>query len=257
LDSKLRKAVRYLQDHFNSKLNLVYESEDPGRKEYGGRTYDHSHIYYMYSDNLLAMHALHPFDKARSIDIAQSLSTLALANNVPPCRFFEALFGYVLPTYFQDSQDKIIKQIGDEVILAEIHNRSSPLKWDSYGNTITLKSLSHFWDRDYHSSVKLFDLACSLWDGKGIFDEATAVENRYANYKLAMILYASQILSLRKDSYSNMEQTLWSMQLSNGGIASLADADGKALGSANCETTSLTLLIYNEELISSLRKIAT
>lgn len=128
MNSRISNAVNYLQDHFNQQLNLIYESEDAGTKDYGGRTYDHSHIYYLYSDNLLAMHALHPFDTTTSTLIAQSLSSKAVSHCVPPSRFFEALFGYLLPTELQDSQDKVIEQPGDEVILAEIHNRPSPLR---------------------------------------------------------------------------------------------------------------------------------
>ncbi|MEM2431116.1 MAG: hypothetical protein QXX94_04040 [Candidatus Bathyarchaeia archaeon] len=41
-------------------------------------------------------------------------------------------------------------------------------------------------------------------------------------------------------------------QKANGGIASLSDSECNPLGSANCETTSLTLLIYNDELIRKL-----
>jgi hypothetical protein len=51
---------------------------------------------------------------------------------------------------------------------------------------------------------------------------------------------------------SHCDNDLWSKQNGQGGIISLSDQDGEAIGSANCETTSLTLLIYNDDLINDL-----
>ena len=96
-----------------------------------------------------------------------------------------------------------------------------------------------------------------MWDGKGICDLATQTDGKYANYKLALILYASRVLGIELADYGEIEDKLWSMQQANGGITSLKDLDGGPVGSANTETTSMALLPYNEELISKMRSIHT
>jgi hypothetical protein len=72
----------------------------------------------------------------------------------------------------------------------------------------------------------------------------SVLDGKYANYKLALILYASKVLSLTISNYTKIEDKLWSMQQSNGGITSLSDLNGNPIGSANTETTAMALLPY-------------
>jgi len=74
----------------------------------------------------------------------------------------------------------------------------------------------------------------------------------YVNYKLALLSYASKILGIKLSNYDEIENLLWSKQQDNGGITSLSDQNGNPIGLANCETTSLALLLYNEQLMSEL-----
>ena len=252
MEINIQRAIEYLRSHFDQKLGLIYESEDLGEKIYDDKKYDHQHIYYLYSDNLLAMYALFPFDKDLSNIISESLSKYILRHYLMPSKFFEALFGYTLPSQMLDSEDKIVEKIGDKIILAEIHNKQPPLNWEGYGNTLILKLLSELWEGNEEEAISHFEKAYSMWDGKGIFDNAT--KDYYSNYKTALLLYASKILDYDLTNRIDLEKTLWFMQLSNGGIASYSSDIGNPLGSANCETTSLTLLVYNEGLISNLRQ---
>jgi hypothetical protein len=45
------------------------------------------------------------------------------------------------------------------------------------------------------------------------------------------------------------------MQQANGGTTSLADLNGNPIGSANTETTAMTLLPYNNEVISRMQNL--
>jgi len=56
-------------------------------------------------------------------------------------------------------------------------------------------------------------------------------------------LYAGKVLSLSIGNYTQIEDKLWSMQQSNGGMTSLADLNGNPIGPANTETIAMTLLI--------------
>lgn len=92
-----------------------------------------------------------------------------------------------------------------------------------------------------------------MFNGKGLKNKAFGETGYYANYKLALLLYASRVMGIELPNYGEIEDLLWSKQSENGRtIISLSDPEGDPIGSANCETTSLTLLIYNDELIESL-----
>ena len=64
-----------------------------------------------------------------------------------------------------------------------------------------------------------------------------------------------KVLDLTIANYTQIEDKLWSMRQPNGGITSLANLDGNSIGSANAETTALTLLAYNDELISKMKNL--
>lgn len=91
-----------------------------------------------------------------------------------------------------------------------------------------------------------------MFDGKGLADKERNVTGYYSNYKLALLLYTSKIMRIKLPDYRKIEDLLWSKQEENGGITSLSDSNGNPTGSANCETTSLVLLVYNDDLINKL-----
>lgn len=64
-----------------------------------------------------------------------------------------------------------------------------------------------------------------------------------------------KVLDLTITNYTQIKDKLWSMQQPNEGITSLAEYYGNPIGSANTETTALTLLSYNDELISKMKNL--
>lgn len=244
--NKFNLAVGYLKSHFNEAVGLIYESEDIGAQTISGLNYTHNQIYYIYSDNLLALWAFKPYETQISTKINQTIQSFGVKQS----GFFEVLFGKTIPTNISTGNQLIIKQYPDKIIMAEFHNTSTPLLWELYGNTLIYQSLNLFLSGNMTGAEYYFNKAYRMWDGKGIYDLATQKDGKYANYKLALILYASKVLSLSIGNYTKIEDKLWSMQQSNGGITSLADLSGNPVGSANTETTTLALLSYNDELIS-------
>jgi hypothetical protein len=73
------------------------------------------------------------------------------------------------------------------------------------------------------------------------------------NFKLALLLYTAKVTGTDLPDFEKLEETLWSKQQANGGITTLSTGYGEPVGSANAETTALTLLIYNDALISRIR----
>jgi len=239
-NDKLYLASSYLKSHFNETVGLVYESEDKGVQTIRGLNYTHSQIYYIYSDNLLAMWALKPYEPQISNKINQTIQSY----NIQQSRFFEVLFGKIIPLNISTGIKSVIKQYSDKIIIAEFHNTSTPLLWEQYGDTLIYQSLNNYLRGNRTGAEYYFNKAYKMWDGKGIYDLATQKDGEYANYKLALILYASKVLSLSIGNYTKIEEKLWSMQQPNGGITSLADLNGNPVGSANTETTAIALLPY-------------
>jgi hypothetical protein len=250
-NNKVYLATNYLKSHFNDTVGLIYESEDFGVQTINGLNYSHSQIYYIYSDNLLATWALKTYDPQISDRINQTI----LSYNIPQSQFFEVLIGKTIPMNVSTGVQLVIKQDSDKIIMAEFHNSSTPLSWEQYGDTLIYQSLNNYLRGNKTGAEYYFYKAYKMWDGKGIYDLATQ-EGNYSNYKLALILYASKVLSLSIGNYSKIEDKLWSMQQSSGGITSLADINGNPIGSANTETTAMTLLQYNNELIRRMQSLS-
>lgn len=149
----------------------------------------------------------------------------------------------------------VIEQYADKVIMAEFHNSSTPLLWEQYGDTLIYQSLNNYLIGNRTGAEYYFFKAYRMWDGKGIYDLTTQKEGKYTSFKLALILYASKVLSLTIGNYTRIEDKMWSMQQANGGIISLANLNGNPIGSANTETTAMALLPYNNELILQMRSL--
>ncbi len=251
--NKVDMAVDYLKSHFNQTVGLIFESEDTGIKTMGGLNYSHNQIYWIYSDNIIATWALKPYESQMSAQINQTIQSYNLSQS----NFFEVLFGKTISMNSSNAVQRVIKQPPNLVIMAEFHNSSTPLLWKKYGDTLIYQSLNLYLRGNRTGAEYYFDKAYKMWDGKGIYDLSTEkdIEGNYANYKLALILFASKVLDLNIVNYTQIEDKLWSMQQSNGGITSLAKPDGNPTGSANAETTALTLLPYNDDLISRMKNL--
>lgn len=171
---------------------------------------------------------------------------------MPFSDFFEVLFGDVISEPLCNGKNVNITNDANNIVLVELRNYSNPIS-GTYADALIYKSLNCYLKGNLTEAKQYFNQASVLWDGKGIYDNATVSEGKYANYKLALLIYASKVLNTPIDS--TIEQKLWSMQQANGGITSLADLDGKPVGSANAETTSMTLLPYNTQLISEIQAL--
>jgi hypothetical protein len=251
-EAQITRAVDYLVKRFNSDLGLIYESDDPGRHwladEVNGFRWRYNQTYWLYSDNLFAAYALEPFRR----DIADRIKESLQKRKVPPSLLFEAVIGERIPT-IRNAVNYIVESSSDYVIMARRHD-SPMISYGLYADLICYRSLQAFLEERIPEARRLFRQAVALWNGKGLDDWSYRfVDGFYSNQKLALLLYTSKVLGFEFSAYAEMERHLWSLQQNDGGIVSLSDGEGKAMGSSNVETTAMTLLTYNEPLLQSIR----
>ncbi|MGE5532900.1 MAG: hypothetical protein ACM3UN_00975 [Bacillota bacterium] len=251
-DTQKDSAINYLKGHFNESLGLLYESEDAGTRVVNGTAYRGNQTYFIYSDNLLAEWALKPYDPEMSDRINQSIASYYQ----PSSKFFEVLFGSKIPINMSCAEQPPIWQDSDSLVIAEIHDSTTPLAWQNYGDSLIYQSLNYYLAGDWPAANDTFFQAYHMWDDKGIRDasvEPNKPDAHYSNYKLALVLYASKVLNIPIKDYSEIEAKLWSMQQQNGGVTSWADLNGNQMGTANTETTAIALLPYDNQLIVNMK----
>jgi len=259
---KLRNAAKYLVSHYNSTLGLIYESEDKGKHLLSGKypfmeNITYNSTYWLYSDNMLAYRALRCYDEKIATRIKMTLLEYGYNETHNPPLLYEVLFGYDIPDIIHDSVSLPIKYVeNDYAIFICRHNGRGTLDPSGYADISLYKALDLYWSGDKDMAEEWFWRAYNLFDGKGLRDDATIHDEFYANYKLGLVLYVSKILELDVPLCEDMEAQIWRMQKENGGITSLADLDGNPTGSANCETTSIVLLAYDDDLIDELQNKA-
>jgi hypothetical protein len=249
------RAEKYLVDHFNPSVGLVYESEDPGlhwlRVEQPDYHWKYNQTYWLYSDNLFAYLALqrdYPEISNRIQNILQSYSQ-------PPSQLFEVLSGEHIPLPMHNAQDLIVAQKQDYVVMIRRHNATS-IALGVYVDFWMYLALERALEGDLSTAVSLVHNAELLWRGDGLWDWSfTIYDHLFSNQKLALLLFTARALGTRLEHESEMEAHLWSMQNSDGGVASLSYPDGKKAGSANAETTALSILIYDQSLIARFPKL--
>ena len=252
---QISKAVDYLTKRFNLTIDLIYESDDPGKHwltaEFEDFKWLYRQTYWLYSDNLFAAYALEPFRPDLSVRIRSALRRY----RIPPSDLFEVVVGDQIPM-IRNAVDYMVESSSEHVVMARRHD-SLVISYGLYADLICYRALQFFLQGRTREAYRSFQQAISLWSGKGLDDWSfTMVDGFYSNQKLALLLYTSRILMMSFAAFNDMENHLWSMQRSDGGLAALSNGEGMPMGSPNTETTALALLIYNESLIRSVRSKA-
>ena len=228
-NERVRKAVSFLVDmQFNPSLNLTREGTS------GNRT----STYWLLSDNLLASKALWPYNASVAARIWNRLMEYGCTRDF----LHEALFGQSIPTPPSIATIYTVESTSLYTIKLEYHNSSSLINdYQEYGDLLVYVALSSEWLGNRQNAVGNFTKAQAMWDGKGIRDKAFSDE--YQTYKLALLLYASKILTIPLRQEEEMENLMWAMQRSDGGLWTGYDAGFKPSSEdANTETTALAIL---------------
>lgn len=266
--SNILSATQYLSSHFSEKVGLIYESEDLGlgghwlaRTEYPNFPYKYNSVFWLYSDNMLAVNALGPWRP----DIAEAINETYYRYNPPPSGKFEALFGIpVGPDRL--ARDVIVNQTKEFAVLYRIHDGPFGDPRIPYTDSIIYGALSAYYRGDVLTARSEVLRAASLWNGTCSVDYGIHQQELWpgnapsdigwcANMKLALTLYGAKIVGVELSNFAELEAHLWSMQdPETGGIITLSNGHGVPSGSSNCETTALALLLYNDALIERLSR---
>ena len=248
---RIEKAVDFLiNSQFNQNLNLCR-----GAPMYKPNTY------WLVSDNLWAWKALKAANESRLSNAAEAgriasvieskLKEKAQLYNLPkdsngfPISFMhEAVIGDVIPTPNRNSTYlSLTEQSDDYVLQTEICNGSEISNWQEYEDRLLYMALSHHWQDNDTAAIQYLENATKMWDETGINDTATKNDKIYATYKLALLLYVSEVLGRRLPFEYGLVMRIWSLQReSDGGIITHYFANGASYGDANTETTSIVII---------------
>ncbi len=242
----IARAEQYLISRLSPKLDLVYESDDPGThwltSEYSSFHWRYNQTYWLYSDNLFASLAL----QKDYPQIAGEISASINRYHQPPSGVFEVLAGERIQLPLHLAEDYIVAEKPDSVITIRRHNSTLPaFQWMDLW---MYEALEYDLEGNHASASLLLRRAETMWRGNGFWDWSFLLDHTFSNHKLALFLFTARALGITVAEEDEMERHLWSMQNQNGGITSLSDATGHPIGSANTETTALTLLIYSQNL---------
>ncbi len=263
INDGIRNAKQYLIAHYNPYVGLVYESEDRGAHWLGREipefSYKYSQTYWLTSDNLFASLALQPLDRDYSQAINVTIEAYRTLGILPSHDKFEAVAGIPAgPDRVRNNL--VIERRWNYVIMAEVHNGSVIDSEWRYADNLVYGALTQFYVGNRTTARNMILQAYGMWNGTCIVDDAvTSPANpigdpptdhgKCTNYKIALLLFGAKVVGVELPDAFLMEALLWRQQIDNGGIASLSDGHGHPIGSANAETTSLTLMVYNDPLI--------
>jgi len=235
-DHDLQNAADFLWAQYNPTLHLLAEAPQVEETDY-----------WLWNDNYLGYHTLRFYYPGIADSIMETLQSYGYMKNYA----YEALFGQTVDLPFQSSINYTIEEGADYTIKLDIYNGSTMKDWKNYSNLLCLAALSQYWRGDITSAVSNFSKAVTMWDGAGILDEANNEStdreyNRYAVYKLALLLYTAKILDQPPSFHRDAEDIVWQMQnKTNYGIHTDYNSDLDPSGSnVNVETTALVIGLY-------------
>lgn len=251
---RIARAEEYLVRRFAPSLGLVYESDDAGQhwlsSEFPNFAWTYNQTFWLYSDNLFAYIVLR---RGYPLIASRIIQTIA-AYRQPPSDLFEVLLGQRIPLPLRNPQDYIVASDGDHVVMIRRHNAST-IGLGKYVDFWMYEALERSLEGDLATAAFLVHQAERLWREEGLWDWSFTIhDHMFSNQKLALLLFTARALGISLEDEREMESHLWSMQNKDGGIASLSDAKGMKTGSANAETTALTILIYDDASLARFPK---
>ncbi len=218
-----RQGEKFLVGLFDPTMDLL--------PEYPGST-----VYWLYHDNYLAAKVLEGVDD----DLVKRIRGRIRSAGVASSGKIEILFGEVdHPLPFKQFELLPVTSVGEKEIRTERVTHKELRGWQEYADLLALRVLGKSDDEEARQS---FDRLTAQWDGKGFADRVTEVHSMYATYKLALALLASQKLREEFAFRDEILSRLASVQEESGGFRTDYDREGKPLGFANVETTSMVVL---------------
>jgi hypothetical protein len=242
---KANNVMWYLGSRYNDTWKLLSNSEDSGF--YYGTWGAYSKLYFLYTDNLLAYHALKYFALYWAEKIEVGLDSYVYPRDTLGVG---VLFGENIPNDEHCAVNHIIVNDTDgSVVLYERHDGDVLPNWEDYADRVIYHALDCFRFGSKKEAFDTFSIAVNMFDGKGLYDLASVNAGWYANFKLGLLLYADWFMDYNMNCSDAVEAKLWSCQDNvTGGIHTATNmTTGEPFGSSNIETSALALLPYTLE----------
>src|SRR5208337_1863495 len=236
LQSRLSKLEDFLVNQFNATVGLVRESPDNSI----GRDY------WLLSDNLIVMHVLakdHP-------EIAERINQTLQKFGIFTDGLHEALFGATIPL---PPYTPIVKMVENDSYVVKVEVRSNETgklqpDWTEYADLSTYAALSAHNTGEDQLAIYYFNRALQMWNGAGLWDLPTQEDGFYSTYKLALLMYAADVLNQTIPYRATLEDRVWLFQREDGGIRSFYLGNLTSNREANSETAGLVLLAYQYKI---------
>lgn len=231
--SRLLRIESFLVAQFNPTVGLVRESPDSSINV----------DYWLLSDNLIAMHVLgqnHP-------DIAAIINATLQKYGILTDGLHEALFGGVIPLPPYTPTLKVVENSSSAVIKVEQRsNATGRLQndWVNYADILIYAALGEHNAGNDQLALYYFNRARDMWNEAGLYDRPTQLDGFYTTHKLALLMYAADMLNQTLPFQNALEDRIWMFQREDGGIRSHYLGNLTSHREANSETAGLVLLAY-------------
>jgi hypothetical protein len=202
-----------------------------------------SQVYWLFHDNYLAAKVLDRTEPRMSEVIRETIRGFGVTGSGK----IEILFGETKkPLPFRHYRLEEVKRIGKKIIRTEIVGAKVHDDWERYSDLLFMAAIAEV-GRDKDKALGHFEMGMKTWDGTGIRDRVNEKDRLYATYKLALALIAAARLDRKPKDRAKMLVRLLAMQRQDGGFVTDYNAQGKPVGQANVETTSLAILALDGE----------
>jgi hypothetical protein len=197
-----------------------------------------SNVYWLYHDNYLAAKVL---DRTEP-DLAGKISDAIKGSGVTGSGKIEILFGEVAkPLPFRHHRLVEVKRLGEKVVKTELVGDEPNADWQEYTDLRFLAAVAEV-VKEREGAMRHFEAGLATWDGTGFKDKVNRTKSLYATYKLALALIAGSRLNRHTEKEVSIVNRLMAMQRGDGGFVTDYEAQGRPVGQANVETTSLAVL---------------
>jgi hypothetical protein len=201
-------------------------------------------VYWLYHDNYLAAKVLERSEPELAGKIRDAIKGFGVTGSGK----IEILFGEAKnPLPFRHYRLEEVKRIGSKVIKTEVVGDKTHDDWEQYSDLLFMAAIAEV-GRDKEKARGHFEAGLKTWDGTGIRDQVNEKGGLYATYKLALALIAGARLDCKPGDRAKMIDRLLAMQRQDGGFVTDYDAQGKPVGQANVETSSLAILALDGEV---------
>ncbi|HWE96413.1 MAG TPA: hypothetical protein VG269_20800 [Tepidisphaeraceae bacterium] len=225
LSPRIVRGRKFLAGLFDPSLNLL--PEFAGAKSY-----------WLFHDNYLAAKVLKPTHPEMAGKIIEAIHGYgARVSGKIEILFDESPH----PLPFRHYRLSEVKRIGEKIIRNEVVSDDEFVGWRDYADLLCFAVVAQA-RTEPTKARECITAAEAMWDGKGFLDPPAREGGTYATYKLALALLAARKAGVKLRAQTAVIGRLVAQQNEAGGWVTDYTAEGKPLGQANVETTSLAIL---------------